>query len=589
MSPPEAQAQFERRGAPGWLPRLVGLVGATMAAYANSFRAQFQFDDFPSIVENPAIRDLSLFKHLLSPSGPRGEYPWLVLRPRWLGDLSFALDYRLWGLDPWGFHLTNFVVHLATSVLVFRLGVLLLRAPRLSGTRLSRQAGAVAWWAAMVFALHPVQTQAVTYVVQRYASLATFFVVAAAVAWFESRVRWGRGRRGAVLGSAAAAVVFSSLGMLTKEMVVTAPVLIGLADALLFAGDWRKRVLSWMPLGATSGLALAGALLGPPMLERLSAAGADTGAMGMTHLDFLLTELRVVATYLRLLVWPAGQNLFWDYPIEHTLWAPGVLGALGLVLGLLALATALALHPGAPAELRVVSWGIGWFFGALVVEAGAVLIIDVINEHRLYYPLVGLSLAASVGASWVAGQLVGQWRIPRWFPTALAACLLFGFSVATARRNATWETGVLLWEDAAAKSPGHPAPLFMVGLSWERDQAWAQAAAAYRRALVVDPRFMPARFGLRSMCMRVGDQGCVLHSSATVMLLNGDPSRALELWNSGLQVNPRNPQLHYGAGLALERLGQPEAAGQAFRAACDLGSSAGCGALMAPERPPPAP
>lgn len=547
----------------------------------------FQFDDFPCIVENPAIRDLASFARLLSPAGPGGEYPLLLIKPRWVGDLSFALDHRLWGLDPRGYHLTNLLIHLCATGLVYRLGLLLLRAPRLAQSPVAAQAASISWWAAAAFALHPLQTQAVTYIVQRYASLATMFVLLAAVSWFEARNRWGRGRTGQVVAFTVLSVVASAAAMVTKEMVVTAPVLIAVADAFLYLESPSQRLFAWLPLGLTPGLALAGALTGRPLLERLSAAGANTStAMGMTHADFLLTEVRVVATYLRLLVWPTDQNLFWDYPIEHSPTAPGVLVASALVLGLLAFAALLWVRRRAWPALLVVAWSICWFFGALVIESGAVLIIDVINEHRLYYPLAGASLGVAV-----AGYLIVA-RVGQRFPSAprllhvVGVLVLLGWAVATTRRNSVWASGVTLWEDSAAKSPKLPGPLFMVGLSWERDDDYGRAAEAYQRALVVDPRYFPARLGLRSMCSRLGRTDCALHASAMLAFLQGDHRVAAGLWQRGLQANPRHPEMHYGLGLALEHLGESAAARDEFDLGCRLGSQGACQAL-AGARPVP--
>lgn len=573
MAQPATSAWWDRG-------RIAGLVAATIVAYANALRGPFQFDDFHAIVENPAIRDLSSFVPLLSPTA---EYPLQLIKPRWVGDLSFALDYRLWGIDPRGYHLTNLFVHLAAVLLVYRLGLLLLRAPRLETTAVAAHAKEVSFWAAAGFALHPLQTQAVTYVVQRFASLATLLVLVAAVAWFEARRRWGGAETRRVVGLTVVAVLASALAMVTKEMVVTAPLLILLADFLLFAGATAKRLATWLPLGATPGLAFAGAIFGRPLLERLSAAGADTGAvMGMTHADFLLTELEVVATYLRLLVWPAGQNVFWDYPIEHSLFAPKALAALALLTGLGGGAVLATWSRRAPPELRLVSWGIAWFFGALVVESGPILIIDVINEHRVYFPSVGLFLAASVGLFTLAR------RVAR--PTAFRIAglvLLAAWGLATSRRNAVWERGVTLWEDCAAKSPALPSPLFMVGLSWERENDWARAAEAYQRSLAVDPRYFPARLGLRAMCTKLGRSDCALHASATLAFLEGNSPQALRLWQQGLQVNPRYAAMHYGIGLVLERAGQPALAGEAFTEACRLGAHEACLALSSVARPVP--
>jgi len=150
-------------------------------AYSNSFRVPFVFDDLPSIVDNPVIRSLDNF--LASTSGYENH------ERRFVGYLTFALNYRLGGLDVTGYHAFNLVVHLANALLLYALVRLAFRTPHLAGSRLAPRAGTVALLCGLLFVVHPVQTQAVTYVVQRLTSLATLFYLLAMVLYAVGRLK----------------------------------------------------------------------------------------------------------------------------------------------------------------------------------------------------------------------------------------------------------------------------------------------------------------------------------------------------------------------------------------------------------------
>src|SRR6266496_2350955 len=288
------------------------LAALALGAYANSFGASFHFDDRLHIVQ----------KRLVNAPGLLGDPARVVALfsgnpTRFVANLSFAVDAQLYGLDPRGFHVVNFCVHLAATLLVWRLALLLFRTPRLASSAMASRSNLVALLAAALFAAHPIQTQAVTYVVQRLASLSTALALAAVVAYVAARLRDEAAPRGRAWPLFAAAVAFSVLAMLTKESTFTLPALIGLAEGIFFAGPLRRRALRLLPFALTIPIipAFQAAQQGT-MADRIAAGGVSAQLMaGLTHYHYLLTEARVVVTYLRLLVWPTGQNLFYDYPI----------------------------------------------------------------------------------------------------------------------------------------------------------------------------------------------------------------------------------------------------------------------------------
>ncbi|MHB8709188.1 MAG: hypothetical protein ACYC9I_09960, partial [Desulfuromonadales bacterium] len=234
------------------------IVGLGILAYSNSFGVPFVLDDLESIVQNEAIRSLGNFL----PGGAGLDFHFR----RWVAYFSFALNYRFGGLGVTGYHLVNLVVHLGTAALVYALVRLTFRTPVLAGSRLSPQAGIVALLAALFFVVHPVQTQAVTYIVQRLTSLCTFFYLLSLVLYAWGRLRMeeslGRDTTGNGTGQPpvpsprsplfwlpfAGSLLAAVLAMFTKEIAFTLPLAALLFEFSFFRGEHRKRLLLLLPL-----------------------------------------------------------------------------------------------------------------------------------------------------------------------------------------------------------------------------------------------------------------------------------------------------------------------------------------------------
>lgn len=554
-----------------WLRRpaaqAAAVAAAAVACYANTFSASFHFDDFHAIVENAALRDMDRFwaSHLGS---------------RMVGYLSFALDHRLHGLDVRGYHAVNLLVHISTALLVFALARLLFRTPALAGSRLQADADLVALLAALLFAVHPVQTQAVTYVVQRLASLSTFFSVLAVVAW----LRWR------IAGGAAYAVALAAtfLALFTKESAATLPLLLVLCELVFFEGSPR-RLAPLVPFLLAIPLLVAAVLRAGPLENQISVAGPWTGRI-ITHGEYLATELRVVVTYLRLLVWPSGQTLFYDYPVHRSFADPPVLASLLLLAALAALAVWIFARwrQSAP-QARLVAFGIAWFFVALSVESGAVVIVDVIYEHRLYYPSVGAFLAMAAGSVWAADGLARRWPGARRALAFCAAAALAGLAVATFQRNRVWADDVSLWEDVARKAPRMPAAQYALGLALADAGLAERAEAAHLRALALNPYFVESYPALAQLRLRGGRSDRAWHALAVAAYLSFDTGRALELWNRALAVSPGLAEAHYGRALALAGRGDGEGSRDEMELGCRLGSEGACRARAGGPRELPAP
>ena len=524
----------------------VALLG--LLAYANSLQGAFVFDDVRQIQDNPAIRDLG--EYLLGSPGH------LAPPNRFVAYLSFALNHRFGGLAVTGFHLVNLAVHLGNALLVFGLVLLAFRTPRLEESLLSGRAPVVAFAAAALFVTHPIQTQAVAYVVQRITSLATLFYLSAVLLYLSSRLAPAGGRR---RWRYALSLLSALLAMRTKEIAFTLPFALLLVEWAFFGRPAPRQWLGLAPFGAVAlVIPLSLLRLDQPMGQVLSDASTvtrvqDTGS----RLDYLRTEVAVISTYLRLLLWPAGQNIDHDYPVLRSFLSPRVAWGLLVHASLLAVAVVAwrRSSPRAPRPVdpawRLVSVGILLFFLAHGVESSVIPIVDVIFEHRVYLPSVGFFVAVAAAGT----LLLRRWKPDRFAPwvigaTAAVALLLAG---ATLARNRVWRSDLALWTDSVGKSPGKARPWFNLGTALAelgRDQ---EAVEPMRRAVKLDPAWAHARTQLGGL-----------------LILTGRPAEAEPELREALRLKPGETATMFNLAEALWRTGRRKEAAGFYREYLDL-------------------
>jgi len=347
------------------LAAVAALAAAVLIAYSNTFHIDFQFDGVPLIKENPSIRDL-------------GNLHALLVGARPVTMITFALNYAAGGLDPFGYHVVNAAIHIANSVLAYLLVMVTLGAYCAEGAWTRR----VAFFSALLFAVHPVQTQAVTYIIQRMESLASLFYLSGLLFFIVASRGQAAGRGPAktllYYGAAVAAYV---LAFYSKEIAVTLPLAIILYDLFFTSGLAPARLVKRLPFHAvmvalmvlftvlTLGSAAGGfsdmseesfvggaksaalsasekAPAGPAAApstpgavekakKRPSAKGASVGfnVESITPTEYLLTQFNVITYYLALLVYPANQNLDYHFPVATSLFRTPV-AAPGTVLNI---------------------------------------------------------------------------------------------------------------------------------------------------------------------------------------------------------------------------------------------------------------
>ena len=520
---------------------LVAAVG--LAAYANSFAVPFTFDDRDNIIENPLLRDLGAFFPPWDFPGPLSRYVAL---------LSFALDFRAHGLSPAGYHATNLAIHLAAAGVLYLLARLTLRLSRGGANRFSDGAGALL--AALLFVAHPVETQAVTYVVQRMASLAALLYLASLLCYARARSRpWG----GPAALLYAGSLALGLLAMCTKETAFTLPLAIAFYDLAFLPGPLRLRAAFLAAPLATLAVVPAqklGESLAASRGQGMAAAleGATRVMASTSRWDYLLTESTVVARYLGLLVLPTGQRLEYDLPLRTSALDPAVVGSTLLVAALVGAGLFLLSRWASRLSpvLRVAGFGVVLFLLGLSVESTLVPIVDLAFEHRLYLPSAGLFLAAGAGFAALLERVLTRPRPGRGALLLLAPALAWvvALAFATRARNEVWKDPRRLWGDTVAKSPGSARAHFAYGVAlWEASD-FRGAAREWESALALHP-----------------GNPLVLVNLGSYYQAAGDRTRAEDYYRRALEVAPAMPVVHYKLALLLEERGEAAAALEHYR------------------------
>jgi tetratricopeptide (TPR) repeat protein len=483
---------------------LIMLLG--LLIYSNTFNVPFQWDDITHIVENLIIKDLGYFTNL---SWAKDFELKGALMPRFVGYLTFALNYRLHGLDVTGFHVVNLAIHIFNALLIYFLVVLTFRTPLLSGSSLLKHRRYIALFSALLFVSHPVQTQAVTYIVQRFASLATMFYLGSLVLYAKWRLtnptdppllKGGKGGFTALLFYCSA-VLSCVLAMFTKQTAFTLPLAIALYEFFFFTGKAKRRLMYLAPIFLTM-LIIPLTLINVdmPLQEIIGDAGEKTIIMDMPRSYYLLTEFRVIITYLRLLLLPINQNPDYDYPVFNSFFEPPVFLSFLLLLSVFGLGVYCLVRSSESSDfgekdpslvtrhsslsLRLVAFGIFWFFLALSVES-SIIPLHVIYEHRVYLPSAGAFLALSTGAFLLMERL--NKKATRNAAVSFLAVLPLVLSTATYARNSVWKSEISLWEDTVKKSPEKARVHNNVALAYRNKGLTGKALEHYLIALRIEP------------------------------------------------------------------------------------------------------
>lgn len=480
------------------------------------------------MVERPAIRNADVQEIIIT-----GRRP--------VVDLTFALNAAIDPDSPVSYHLFNMLIHIAAGVVLYDL---VRRAIRLSPwrERLEGRQTAFAFAIALLWMVHPLNTQAVSYMIQRYESLAGLFYLLtmwAVLRHAQAPQRWVW---------AAVAVAACALGMASKEILVSAPIMALLLDRTLIAGSFGRALKHRWPMYL--GLALTWALL--PLMGLTDLMGENQSAgLGMkllTPTSYLLSQGEVILHYLRLSFWPHPLVLdyvwFPAYPEGPWLWTSAVVAAL-LVVALVGL-------------WRNTWWGLlgAWFFLVLGPTSSVAPIADLAMEHRMYLPLIAV-VALVVFLVDAALRRLPEPQLRRLLQLGLLTAAGAALALMTVARNFEYRTAVGLWETVVERMPHNPRGYYNLGNAYEEAGYYQEALETFERTT----QLLPPGAGMRSRAFS---------SMGAVYADLGYVDDALPHFRQALKDDPENPEAHYNLGGILMLKGDLEQARRALETAIDF-------------------
>lgn len=516
-----------------------GLVLAALAVYANSFSGPFIFDDLLSIPQNPTLHRLTT---ALAPPGGG-----VTVTGRPLLNLSFALNHALSGDQVWSYHVLNFLIHSLAGLTLFGIVRRTLAGPGANGGKPGapaslfpgHEATFVAFAAALFWTVHPLQTESVTYIVQRAESLMGLFYLLTLYCFIRGvEIRERAGSRTAGAGHSpsdrragherrpqtgvewfALAFVFCLLGMATKEVMVTAPLIVLLYDRTFLAGSFRA---AWQQRGRIY-LALASTwiLLAALVLLAANRGGSAGFGAGVSFWSYAATQFEALVHYLRLAVWP--HPLIIDYGVQ---WVDSVgdVAPYAAVVVLLVAATVVAL-------VRRPALGfLGAAFLAVLAPTSLVPVVrQTLAEHRMYLALAPAMVLLVLVLRAGLGRRV-------WFVVAAAAA---GLGWLTVQRNTVYRSDAAIWQDTVAKRPGNAAARNNYGNILAQAGRPGEALGQYEEAIRINPDYAEAH-----------------HNAGNALTRLGRLPEAIACYERALAANPNMPDALTALGIALEDSGR---------------------------------
>jgi tetratricopeptide (TPR) repeat protein len=500
--------------------------------YSNTLKSPFVFDDRSIIEDNHHIRLTELTLKDIIAAGFKSYH-----HHRPVANISFALNYYFHRYNVIGYHYTNVIIHILTGIFLYLFIKNTLTTPLLRH-RYERYRW-IPFFAALLWLIHPVQTQSVTYIVQRMNSLTAMFYILSLLLYVKGRLAGQEQNKS--WPWFAGCILSGILALGCKAIAATLPVFILLYEWYFFQDLNITRLKRYLPYAV--GIFILCAFLGlwylgtSPLEKTLS--GYDQREFTLT--ERLLTQPRAVIYYISLLTYPhpGRLNLDHDFAISYSLIAPSTtLPCIGAVIGLIAFAFYIAKRQ------RLLSFCILWFFGNLVIES-SVFALELVFEHRLYLPSMLVCLAI-VALAW---RCIKQ----NWLRLAvfcIAAILCCGW---TYERNSVWSDPATLWKDCVAKSPEKARPHNNLGQALETQGKLDEAISHYRQSLQVKP-----------------DNAESYNNLGNVLLAQGKFDEAISHFRQALRIKPNFAEAHYNLGIRLAIQGKSDEAISHYRQALQV-------------------
>ncbi len=478
--------------------------------YYQTFRFGFVFDDNLFIVDNPHIKNFSNINGMWS------EIP----KTRMIGIYSFAINYFFHQLNPQGYHIFNLIIHLICVGLVWALSSLIFKITKsMQNDSLQKE---LPFFIALLFLVHPGQTQAVTYITQRFESIATLFYLGSIYCYLRGRILSNTPKRTAFFISS---VFLAFCGIFTKETAVTIPFMIIAFELIL----WPKNYSRTLESSKKIILLLIGSILFTLILMKLLKTGlisylnyttpsnshdGDITTLG----NYLLTQLRVFLTFLRLLILPINQNVDYDYVLSSGLLKPPL-----TFIGACLITTFVYIIIKTKNTFPLIALGLTWILITFSINLAPRP--HLIFEHKLYLISFGFFLSS---VSFIHITIRNKKLLAIFFIGIL--CI---FTVLSFKRNKAWASELTLWEDTIQKSPHKERVLANLGRAYALTQHYEQAIIVLSKAIAMNERNYKSYLNRGYAYEQIGLE-----------------SKALEDFNKSIEINPD----HFVAYLQIAKI-----------------------------------
>ena len=537
------------------------IVSVGILIYANTVHYPFVFDDKLTIIENKSIRGNDIFAN--------------VFQPRYIGLISFALNYKINGFDNFGYHLVNIIIHIINALLVYELFFFIISL--IGNEKLLNHKYRISLFIAVLFLVHPVQTQAVTYIVQRYASLSALFVLISILSYMKFR-----SLKPVKYSWFAISLIAALFAFKTKENTATLPLMLVAIEWLLFKqtpDNIKKRIFYLIPYCI---LLIVIPLSFVNVHKPLSSMPEEIIAKSyespdITRSDYFFTEMRVIVTYMKLLVIPVNQSI--DYPFALSKWPINLRTFISMIFLALILGIGIWIHR----RYVLVSLGILWFFIFLIVESTIIPIADLIFEHRVYLSSIGF-IAAVVGLSF---YLVKPSHVKIIVLLVVAAAHVL--AIAAYKRNHVWKNEITLWQDAISRYPTNQRAYVNLGSAYLDKEMYSDVIRVMEHIFSMDPNNINtfylkghgnlalayAHTGMYDKALREYQIviqidpriGAAYAFSATIYLRQNNTDEAVRLLLKGKGVDPDNPIINAMIGSVYCQQGNLDAGVSFFQQA----------------------
>ncbi|MBW2408867.1 MAG: tetratricopeptide repeat protein [Deltaproteobacteria bacterium] len=544
---------------------IVLMAVVTFFVYTKTLTGDFIFDDGFNIKYNSHIRIKQITAESLLDAGFKGP-----AKRRPVPKITFALNYYFHGNNVIGFHMVNILIHIANGLLLYLLVNVTWSTPALRPYR--GKYGWITFFTAFIWLVHPIQTQAVSYMVQRMTSLATMFYVLSLLCYIQARIETGNIKK--VIWFCVMPVS-GILALGSKEISTTLPFFIFLYEWYFFQDLSMTWIKKRIPLIALV-LVLLGIIslmyLGGHPIEKITSMYANHP---VTMTQRVLTQMRVVILYISLLLWPhpGRLNLAHDFQTSHSMLDPAttLLSMAAIIVFVVAAVLTAKRH-------RLISFCILWYFGNLVIES-SVIALEPVFEHRNYLP--------SMFFIFLVVFLFWRYLKPKWLAPLLLCVSVFVCSLWTFERNEVWRSPILMWKDSIKKSPQYSRPYNNLGVALMHMGLNQLAEEQFRRAIEIDPKGARAHTNLGYVLAQQGHfEEAIQHLTKAleidpkhyeiynnlglVMTLQGHYREAIEYFFITVAIKPNYTHAHNNLGKALVKEGRLKEAIEHFKIAIDL-------------------